>query len=110
MKHFSLVLLALAVVLCGCNEIEDEENDPGLIFEEEKQERFPGCTPQGESCTSHCQCCRGDLYCNDGWFSDTCEFGDFTDCRRKRNECENTPEWKTYRFKCRPPKRRNHKG
>nr|WBW70000.1 venom protein [Lampona murina] len=94
MKHFSLIVFALAVVLCGCNETADEKNTLALTPEEGRGDK---CLPRGERCQSPCDCCGTDT-CEEGsFFKWYCSKNVWTKevCYVKRDMCRDNVRWQT---------------
>nr|WBW70003.1 venom protein [Lampona murina] len=107
MKRFSLAVLALALVLCCCNEIADEENSLPLKSEEESRRHARGpCRYEGSSCSTLCECCGDDTDCSEdpqyGSSRKVCH-GPSTTCSKKEELCGDNDVWKitTFYQKCR---------
>nr|WBW69968.1 venom protein [Lampona murina] len=102
MKHFSLIVFALAVVLCGCNETADEENTLALTSEEGRGAK---CLAIGEKCESLCDCCGTDSCEEKYMFRWSCQNDNRylkEICYIKRDLCRDNPRWQasTSQQKC----------
>nr|WBW69962.1 venom protein [Lampona murina] len=95
MKHFSLVVFALAVVLCSCHETADEENTLALTSEEGRGDK---CLGIDEQCQSLCDCC-GTTTCEEGsWFKWYCRPNQWEKevCYVKKDMCRDNAIWQKF--------------
>nr|WBW69964.1 venom protein [Lampona murina] len=95
MKRFSLIIFALAVVLCSCYELANEELSLDLAPKEEG--RDDTCLAIGERCYSMCDCCGDRTGCEEGWFSMSYCGGNQVQYRvRKIATCQIRPAYENY--------------
>nr|WBW69959.1 venom protein [Lampona murina] len=87
MKRFSLIIFALVVVLCSCNELADGEQSFDLTSKEEG--RADSCLAVGERCYSMCDCCGANTGCQEGWwFRYYCGGSFWKNCIIKKDMCK----------------------